>query len=96
MQTKDPPLSWSGRTERHVSSGLQLMPLGPSELCRLVIQRARARARVCARTPMRVYTPEIKWSWEQAVKLKDSSGEARAVPGIQKVQGSLRDEQVAW
>ena len=45
---------------------------------------------------MRVYTPEIKWSWEQAVKLKDSSGEARALPGIQKVQESLRDEQVAW
>ena len=51
---------------------------------------------VCAQTPMHVYSPEIKWSWEQAVKLKDSSGEGAGCAGIQKVQGSLKDEQVAW
>ena len=51
---------------------------------------------VCAQTPMHVYSPEIKWSWEQAVKLKDSSGEGAGCAGIRKVQGSLKDEQVAW
>jgi len=40
-------------------------------------------------THTRVYTPRSKWSWEQAVKMKDSSGEEAGCAGD-------LDEQIAW